>query len=159
MPVDQSNCYAPSGNPPCSQLQNIGRQRNRGIELSGNWQALDTLRLDAQTSLLDRDNLSSPQVLPTHVPKWRHRVAANWQFLPQWRASLDVQRESKRFSSTDGGRVAEGFTLVNGFVRFAPTANWSAEVGVRNLTNELYAYDEGYYEPGRSWLLQLDWRY
>lgn len=158
VPVAPSNCYAPSGNPPCSQLQNIGRQRNRGLELSGSWQAADTLRLDAQTSMVDRDNLSSPEVLPTNLPRWRHRVAVNWQLRPNWRASVDVQRETKRFSSTDGARVAEAFTLANAFLRFTPYRGWGAELGVRNLTNELYAYEEGYYESGRSWLLQLDWR-
>lgn len=159
IPVANSNCVAPSGNPPCSQLQNIGRQRNRGVELSGSWQALDTLQLDAQVNLLDRDNQSSPAVLPVNTPRWRQRVAASWRFLPQWRASLDVQHESRRYSSTDGARIAGAFTLVNGFVRFEPADRWGAEIGVRNLANELYAYEEGYYEPGRSWLLQLDWRY
>jgi iron complex outermembrane receptor protein len=44
-------------------------------------------------------------------------------------------------------------------VRYAHNDSWGAELGVRNLGNELYAYQEGFYEPGRSWLMQLDWRY
>jgi iron complex outermembrane receptor protein len=149
-------CAAP--NPNCSQLQNIGRQRNRGVELSGSWQARDTLRFDAQVNLLDRDNLSSPALLPTDTPESTQRLAAAWQFLPRWRASVDAQHESKRYSATNGSRVAAAFTLVNGFVRYGHDDNWGVEVGVRNLTDELYAYQEGFFEPGRSWLLQLDWR-
>ena len=150
-------CDAP--NPNCSQFQNVGRQRNRGVELSGSWQPLDTLRLDAQVNLLDRDNRSDPAILPTDTPKWRHRVAASWQPHQQWRVTVDAQRESGRNTTSTGSRVTEGFTLVNGFVRFAPTPGWGAEIGVRNLTDELYAYQEGFHEAGRSWLLQLDWRY
>ncbi len=150
-------CDAP--NPNCSQLQNIGRQRNRGVELSGSWQALDSLRLDAQVNLLDRDNLSSPAILPVDTPKWRHRVAASWQPHVQWRVTVDAARESKRNTTTNGSRVADAFTLVNAFARYAPDAHWGVELGVRNLADKLYAYQEGYFEAGRSWLLQLDWRY
>jgi len=152
-----SVCSAP--NPNCSQLQNVGRQRNRGTELSGAWQALDSLRLDAQVTLVDRENLSSPALLATDTPKWRQRVAASWEFLPRWRLSVDAQHESKRYSATNGARIAEAFTLVNGFVRFSLNDNWGGELGVRNLTDELYAYQEGFYEPGRSYLAQLDWRF
>jgi iron complex outermembrane receptor protein len=150
-------CAAP--NPNCSQLQNVGRQRNRGVELSGSWQLIDTLRLDGQISLLDRENRSNPALLPTDTPEWTQRVAASWQFLPRWRLSVDAQHESKRNSTTNGSRVADAFTLVNSFVRYAHNDSWGAELGVRNLGNELYAYQEGFYEPGRSWLMQLDWRY
>jgi iron complex outermembrane receptor protein len=152
-----SACAAP--NPNCSQLQNVGRQRNRGAELSGSWQALDTLRLDAQVSLLDRENLGNPALLPTDTPRWTQRVAAGWQVAPRWRLSVDAQHESKRYSTTSGSRVADAFTLVNSFVRYAHNDTWGAELGVRNLGNELYAYQEGFYESGRSWLMQVDWRY
>lgn len=150
-------CDAP--NPDCSQLQNIGRQRNRGVELSGSWQPLHGLRFDAQVNLLDRDNLSDPGILPTDTPKWRQRVTASWQPHPQWRVTLDAQHESRRYTTTNGSRVADGFTLVNAFGRYQANGNWGVELGVRNLADELYAYQEGFFEAGRSWLLQLDWRY
>jgi iron complex outermembrane receptor protein len=28
---------------------------------------------------------------------------------------------------------------------------------VRNATDELYAYEEGFFEPGRTWLAQIDY--
>src|SRR5690606_3987912 len=130
-------CDAP--NPDCSQLQNIGRQRNRGVELSGSWQPLHGLRFDAQVNLLDRDNLSDPGILPTDTPKWRQRVTASWQPHPQWRVTLDAQHESRRYTTTNGSRVADGFTLVNAFGRYQAKGNWGVELGVRNLADELYA--------------------
>ena len=33
------------------------------------------------------------------------------------------------------------------------------EVGVRNAFDKLYAYEEGFFEPGRTWLGQLDYRF
>jgi iron complex outermembrane receptor protein len=129
------------------------------VEISCSWQPLDALRLDAQVSLLDRENLSNPALLPTDTPRWTQRVAAGWQLTPRWRLSVDAQHESKRYSTTNGSRVADAFTLVNSFVRYAHNDSWGAELGVRNLGNELYAYQEGFYESGRSFLMQVDWRY
>jgi len=52
--------------------------------------------------------------------------------------------------------VAGSFNLVNAFLRFEPGRSFGLEIGVRNATNELYAYEEGFFEPGRTWLAQVD---
>ncbi|MET0290929.1 MAG: TonB-dependent receptor, partial [Steroidobacteraceae bacterium] len=64
--------------------RNIGRQRNRGIELSGEYQPIETLRLAGVIDLLDRDNLSSPNIRPTNTPRRRYRAVADWQFATEW---------------------------------------------------------------------------
>jgi TonB dependent receptor len=51
--------------PPCTQLRNIGRQRNRGVELSLDYSPLSTLQLSGAFSVVDVDNLSAPSVRPT----------------------------------------------------------------------------------------------
>jgi iron complex outermembrane recepter protein len=145
--------------PPCTQQRNVGRQRNRGLELSVDYAPITTLSLAAQLGWLDRDNQSSPGIVVTGTPAERYRLAADWQFMPQWRLRTDWQHETRRYSNSTGTRFADGFTLVNSFVRFAPGTNWGFELGGRNLTNKLYAYEEGFYEAGRSWLLQVDWKY
>ena len=52
--------------------------------------------------------------------------------------------------------MAGSFNLVNAFLRFEPSSHFGLEVGVRNATNELYAFEEGFFEPGRTWLAQVD---
>ena len=143
----------------CSQNQNIGEQRNTGVELSAEWQVLPTLRIDGQVSIVDRDNRSSPNIRPLDTPEQKYRLAAQWQPLQGWTFKADAQHETKRFSTTNGVRVADDFTLVNAFVRYEPLPRWGFEVGGRNLTDELYAYQEGFYEAGRTWLAQIDYRY
>lgn len=143
----------------CTQLQNVGEQRNRGIELSADWSPLSTLQLEGQINVLDRDNRSSPAIKPTNTPEYKYLLAAGWQFLPQWRLRVDAQRESKRYSNSSGTRVAGAFTLANAFLRYSPLPQVGLELGARNLTDELYAYEEGYYEAGRTWLAQVDYRY
>ncbi|MET0290930.1 MAG: hypothetical protein ABW136_01110 [Steroidobacteraceae bacterium] len=72
---------------------------------------------------------------------------------------MDGQYESERNSNTNGTRIAGGFGLVNAFARYAPNAHWGFELGGRNLGDRLYAYEEGYFEAGRTFLMQVDWRH
>lgn len=143
----------------CRQLRNVGEQRNQGIELSADYSPIAKLQISGQINLLDRDNRNSPQIKPTNTPERKFLLAADWQFLPQWRLRLDAQHESERYSNSTGTRAAGSFTLANAFLRFEPVRQAGVEIGVRNLTDELYAYEEGYYESGRSWLAQIDYRY
>ena len=157
----QSITVAPTAcsSAPCTQLQNIGEQRNRGVEISLDVSPLDALQLSAQVNIVDIDNLTTPSVRSTGTPEYKYLVAGDWQFLQQWRLRLDAQHESKRYSNSTGTRVAGAFTLANAFVRFTPVEALGVEIGVRNLTDELYAYEEGFYEAGRTWLGQLDYRF
>jgi iron complex outermembrane recepter protein len=143
---------------PCSQLQNVGEQRNRGFELTLDYAPIDTLHLGGEYDLVQIDNLNNPAVRYTGSPEDKYRLSADWQFLSQWYLRADAQHESSRFSNSTGTRQTGSFTLLNAFLRFEPGKHFGVEVGVRNATNELYAYEEGFYEPGRTWLAQLDYR-
>jgi iron complex outermembrane receptor protein len=155
VPMPNSACVVS----PCTQLQNVGKQRNRGFELSGDYSPVDALRLSAQYSFVDIKNVTQPTIRPLNTPKNKVAAAADWRFLAQWQLRLDVQYESERFSTSDATRIAGSYTLANTFVRFTPLDAVGVEVGVRNLTDKLYAYEEGFYEAGRSWLAQLDYRF
>ncbi len=56
------------------------------------------------------------------------------------------------------GRAGARARDANAFVRYTPIQRLGIELGVRNATDELYAYEQGFYEPGRTWLAQLDYR-
>ncbi|MGQ0529108.1 MAG: TonB-dependent receptor plug domain-containing protein [Panacagrimonas sp.] len=155
IPNDQ--CTTP--NPTCFQQQNIGEQRNRGVELGAVWKPLTTLKVDAQVSVLDRENRSRPELRQIDTPEQKYRLALAWRPVQRWTLKTDAQHETKRYSTTDGVRVADDFTLVHAFVRFEPIQHLGLELGGRNLFDELYAYQEGFFEPGRTWLAQLDYRY
>jgi iron complex outermembrane receptor protein len=98
-------------------------------------------------------------VRPLNTPKAKYLVGADWQFLPQWRVRVDAQHEDERFSNSTGSRAAGSFTLANTFLRFTPIEKLGIELGVRNATDELYAYEEGFFEAGRTWIGQLDYRF
>jgi iron complex outermembrane receptor protein len=144
--------------PPCTQLQNIGEQRNRGGEASFDYAPFPSLQLEGQVAIVDIDNLSNPAIRPTGTPEVKYQLAADWSFLPRWRLRIDARHEAERYSNSTGTRVAGPFTLANAFLRFTPADRFGIDLGVRNATDDLYAYDEGFYEAGRTWLAQVDWR-
>ncbi|NKF23906.1 TonB-dependent receptor [Solimonas sp. C16B3] len=155
--VDASLCATDSSD--CTQEQNIGRQRNRGIEASADWSPLATLLLNAQLDIVDVDNLSDSSLKSTGTPEFKYQLGADWQFMPQWRLRADLDHESKRYSDTAGDRIAGAFTLANAFVRYEPLPQLGIEIGGRNLSDARYAYEEGFYQAGRTWLAQVDYRY
>jgi iron complex outermembrane receptor protein len=142
--------------PPCTELENVGRQRNRGFELTGGYSPIDTLHLSGEIDLVQIDYLDNPAQRPLGTPENKYRLMGDWNFLPMLFARADWQHESARYSTNTGTRVAGSFNRVNAFLRFEPSSHFGTEVGVRNATNELYAYEEGFFEPGRTWLAQVD---
>ena len=156
----QSVALAPTAcsAPPCTELQNIGKQRNRGVELTAGYSPIETLNFQGEIDVVQIDFLDNPALKPQGAPENKYRLTGDWQFLPQWQLRTDAQHESARYSNPAGTRVARAFTLLNSFLRFSPIKNLGVEFGVRNATNELYAYEEGFFEPGRTWLAQIDFK-
>lgn len=147
------------GSPPCFQQQNIGEQRKRGMEVAVDYRPVESLRFGLQGTFLDLDNVSRPDVFPTMTPERIFSLFAELQPASQWFLRAGARHESSRFSSADGSRITDDFTLVDVFLRWEPTEAVGLELGVNNATDTLYAYDEGYFEPGRNYVLQLDYRY
>lgn len=145
--------------PPCSQLQNIGEQRNRGIELSADFKVSDRLRLTGNYTLLDRDNLSRPDLTPTDTPREKVFATVVWDFAGKWSAVAGLDSESRRYSSTNATRIAPGFTLYDARVRWQASEQVGVSLGARNLTDKRYFYEEGFPEPGRTYAFQIDYRY
>jgi iron complex outermembrane receptor protein len=153
--IDPSQC----SRPPCFQLQNIGEQTNQGLE------AMFTADLGARWTwhfnytYLDKDNDSNPDIRPLDVPE--HSLFSYLRFMPtvDWELLASVEYGSRRFSSTTGDRVADSFVLGTAKAIWRPMPHLQLEGGVRNLADELYAYEEGFYEPGRSYYATLRWQY
>lgn len=154
VPLAPTACSAP----PCTELQNIGKQRNRGVELTGGYWPVDRLRLEGEVDWVQIDFLGSSTLKPIGAPENKYRLSGDWNFLRPLHLRVDAQHESSRYSNAGGTRVAGAFTLANVFVRYEPIRSFGIEVGVRNATNALYAYEEGFFEPGRTWLAQADFR-
>ena len=62
----------------CNQAQNIGKARNRGIELSLQQHFAKHGEMGVAYTWLDRDNLGNPAILLTNSPRQRLFAHAQW---------------------------------------------------------------------------------
>ncbi|MCE7902000.1 MAG: TonB-dependent receptor [Gammaproteobacteria bacterium PRO9] len=144
---------------PCFQLQNIGEQTSEGAE------AMVTADLGTRWSwhlsytFVDKDNDTNPGIKTLDVP--RRSLFSYLRFMPTraWELQASVEYGSKRYSTTTGDRVARGFTTTTAKAVWKPVPHLQLETGVRNLTDELYGYEEGFYEPGRNYFATVRWQY
>ncbi|MFV0277878.1 MAG: TonB-dependent receptor domain-containing protein, partial [Parahaliea sp.] len=142
----------------CSQLRNIGQMSIQGVEgqltlsLNGVWE------YHINYTYLDRDNDNSPELKPLDTPQ--HSAFSYLSYQPgNWDFTAGLQYNSDRYSNTMGDRVARGFVSAQLKAAWQLTPQWRAEIGVNNLTDKLYAYEEGYYEAGRSYRVSMRWTY
>ncbi|MCB1670543.1 MAG: TonB-dependent receptor [Gammaproteobacteria bacterium] len=141
---------------PCSQLQNIGRQENSGVELALTAALGANIEVHGNYTYLDRDNVSSPQVLPLDTPQNKLFAYMQYSPIPQLDLVLSAQHESKRFSATNGSRQTGSFTTTDFKAIWHFTDQVQLEAGGRNLGDELYAFEEGFPEAGRTWFLNAN---
>lgn len=155
--------------PTVTSVQNITAMRARGIEgalsLKNVWtRGLD---IDASVAFTDartlQDNqypLASGKYYP-RIPKVRASVFADYRFAPQWDASLGIRHSGRQYSSLNNsdfvdsyGAVTE-FTVADAKLRWHFSGQWTASLGVNNLTNERYWVYHPY--AGRTWFGELHW--
>lgn len=145
--------------PPCFQLQNIGEQTNNGVEalltayLGEHWE------FHINYTYLDRDNKSDPDILPLDTPQNSLFSYVSFTANDQWRFQLSGEYNDDRYSTTDGVQVADGFFIGNAKTTWTPDEHLQFELGVNNIADKLYAYDEGFYEAGRSYFINARYRY
>ncbi|MFV0436736.1 MAG: TonB-dependent receptor plug domain-containing protein, partial [Desulfopila sp.] len=131
------------------QNQNIGKVDLYGLELEGLSYLTSSLLVGGNYTYIKAHNRSDSNKL-TDVPK--HKIFAYLQYTPtdSLSAQVDVEYNSKRYSATDGSRVAGDFTVTNVKLGYNFNRGFVAEAGIKNLFDENYAIDEGYPEAGRT---------
>ena len=151
--IDASACTAP----PCTQMMNVGKARNDGVELG--WTAmLDSWELGGSYTYLHSQNLSEPDVKLTGLPENTLFAYAKWQLSEPWTLQLSEEAASERYSSSDGRQVAAGFGVTNFKAGLQVNAALLVEAGMNNVLDKLYAYEEGYPEAGRNEFIQFNYK-
>ncbi|PWR21061.1 TonB-dependent receptor [Zavarzinia compransoris] len=140
------------------QNQNVGDGEYYGAELKLEWAALESLRLGANYTFLEREvNAPSfPGLKPVGTPRHYAFVYADWQPCEEFTLTPSAELSSSRYSSSrfeDAVFRQDGFALVNLAAEYRLNANVSLLAGARNLFDETYQVQEGYPEAGRSFYM------
>jgi len=154
----QLGIICPSGNA-CNQMQNIGKVSSKGIELGLTAAVTNTLELGGNYTYLDRKNKTDSKLL-TDAPAHKLFAYAKWAATPSMNVIGSAEYNSKRYSnSDDASRYAAGFSLVNAKLSYTLQKDVTLEAGVNNLLDRNYAYSEGYYEEGRNFFANMNYRF
>ena len=154
---------------PVTNVQNIGAVRMRGIE--GALQLRDVLPgvdLDASVALNDAVTLHDAQYPRAdgkrfpRIPRLRATLFADWRFVPGWDVSLGVRRSGRQYANLDNSDFLDtygavsSFTVVDAKLRWQVAPQWTASLGVNNLTNKPYWEYHPY--AGRTWIGEISWK-
>jgi iron complex outermembrane recepter protein len=141
-----------------TQNQNIGHVEQYGFEVELSAPLTDMLDCGFNYTYLDNNNRSSSDKL-TDVPEHKFFVYSKFTPLKPLSILADLEWDSRRWSSTNGVRVAKGFTVVNVKATYPIVKGLQIEAGVRNLFDKNYALNEGYPMPGRTYFSNLTYRF
>ncbi|MFZ2631480.1 MAG: TonB-dependent receptor [Desulfosalsimonadaceae bacterium] len=142
-----------------TQNRNVGEVHQYGAEFGVSGQILACLNGGVNYTYIHYNNESGPDKL-LNIPN--HKIFTHLQYrLPVTGLSLlgSVEFNGDRYSSSDGVRVADSYTLVAAKAIYEMPKGFSVEGGVNNLTDENYALDEGYPPAGRSYFANLSYKY
>jgi iron complex outermembrane receptor protein len=146
---------------------NSGEQRVDGVEMEGRWQLNASVQLQAGYAYMDGEiTQSNDGDLGAKLGDLaRHRVnlSANWQYNNDWSAFVRANYSSERPLVTGSGWQLDAYRLIGTGLRYQQS-NWSAQLAVNNLLDELYytASGNGFVvypgEPQQA-SLQLTWQW
>ncbi|OPY80032.1 MAG: Colicin I receptor precursor [Syntrophorhabdus sp. PtaU1.Bin153] len=141
-----------------SQNQNVGHVEQYGFEVDLSTSLMTTLDAGVNYTYLDNNNRSSSDKL-TDVPEHKLFVYAKYTPVKVLSFLADLETDSKRYSSSNGVRIAKGFTVVNAKAMYEIIKGLQIEAGVRNLLDKNYALYEGFPMPGRTFFSNLTYRF
>lgn len=131
------------------QFQNVGRARRWGADLALAGRPVAWATLGGSYSYLHHENLESPDVRLTGVP--RHRGYGYIRVDPaRWLDVLaSVDAYGRRYASSSGLELP-GFATVDLRLAARPRQEVEVSVGTRNLLDHRYELTSGFPEPGRT---------
>lgn len=155
---------AECGGTTCNQAQNVGRTRNIGMELSLAQQLSAQWGVNAGYTYLNRRNTSDSSITLTHTPRHRLLAGVQWRPLAQWEFNAEVETEKGRYVPLSGSGQLQtlklpGYGIANLRARYKPRSDITVDFGVANIGDKWYQFDDGLPMPGRSWYVNLGYRF
>ncbi len=140
------------------QNQNVGHVEQYGFEIDLAAPILKTLDAGVNYTYLDNSNRTNNDKL-TDIPEHKLFLYAKYTPMRNLTFLADLEMDSKRWSSTDGVRLAKGYTVANAKATYEIIKGLQVEGGVRNLFDKDYELNEGYPMTGRTYFANVSYRF
>jgi iron complex outermembrane receptor protein len=146
-----------------SQMQNVGKVKHQGIELSFYLKPATWLDTGIFYTYMDKQNISDPGTKITRVPK--NRVTGFVKVAPiqqcYFMASLESQNGAWENNNTvpSGYSSLGGYTVLNATVGYMPTKAITIDGGFTNVLDRDYQQSIAYPLPGRTWFVNGKYKF
>jgi iron complex outermembrane receptor protein len=140
------------------QFQNTGNAEFYGWEADLAFNPLSGMQTGLQYTLMERLNLSNPELKFTDVPRHKLLAFINYTLFSRLFLNLNGMYNSPRISSTNGLFQTVGFFTMDFIASFDISGSLSLEASVSNLFDASYSYQEGYPAPGRQYFMGLRYK-
>jgi iron complex outermembrane receptor protein len=148
----------------CRMAVNVGKEVHEGVELTVRSNPMRRLSMEANYSYLKRTITGPPTMLdvfPTGTPKHKLVSTASLRLPHEVLLLAAARYEAGTITTNDSGLIvpASKFATADlgGMVPLYGGA--SLQVGVKNLFDRNYYYQEGFPEPGRNWYFNARYRF
>jgi iron complex outermembrane recepter protein len=140
------------------QNQNIGNVQIYGVEASLTVRITDSLRGGVNYTYTEWDNRSNDDKL-IDIPEHKFVAYAIYSLFDRLDLSADSTTYSGRYSSSNGVRETDTFTVLNAKAALSLIGGLAVEAGVNNLLDENYEIEEGYPEEGINYFTNLTYKF
>lgn len=140
-----------------TQNRNIGEVDAKGLEIAADFW-FSQWEFGGNYSYLDRNNRSSNARL-LDTPRHKLFIYANWTISQALSLGVTTQYESERYNATDASRQSAGFTVSGLRATYKMSSGITTRLGVENIFDKYYSYDEGFPEPGRTYYANMSYQF
>lgn len=140
------------------QLQNTGDAEFYGWEADLALNLLSALQSGLQYTLIQRLNISNPDIKFTDVPTHKLLVFLRYTLFSRLFLNLKGIYNTPRISTSDGMFQTGAFYSMDFISSFDISNSISLEASVSNMLDASYGYVEGYPAPGRQYFLGLRYK-
>jgi len=165
---------------PVSYTQNVDHTRQRGVELSGQFQdvAIHGLDLSGSLSYVNARILADSSYVPSatlpnasavgshtpYVPNWRATLVAAYRPNDHWTWTLAGRYVGRQYATVDNTDIYthtyqgfDPFFVMDARASYQFNRHWQAALGVDNLNNRSYFLYHPF--PERTYLAELRYKY
>lgn len=148
------------GNPAriVEQNVNIGNLHKYGMDLHAFMQPYPNTDISMAYSYIELDNRTGNDKI-INIPRHSLYADISYVLLDDIRLGSTVKMYSRRYSSSDGERIAEGFIVTNLSAEIKIARAFMVTGGINNVFDTPYEYFEGYPQPGRNYFVGLRFIY
>lgn len=145
-------CTSSSGG--CKQMQNYDQEEHKGAEVTLDSVWSNQLRSTVSYTYIDATIEESKTLnakYTTDTPKHSYYASLTYSPIHSVDVTPIIRHEGKRYSTVSGSEESSAYTVADIRVAYRPIKDLELAIGIKNLFDEYYYYNNGYVQEGRNY--------